>query len=783
GRKIQEECTEYVKKNGVLSDGDVYIGSSGKLKCKALVHAVGPKWKDGESGESEILIKTISNCMHEIHKKLKAVSIVFPAVCAGIFGFSPEKACTAIVDTICNFFEEQKGNAGIREVYLCDINRESVFCFIQALEKKLGKDKVKVLVELHPDRRSVSNQGEHANGSEDVSSGRRTRTSTHLMFGKTQVRIVKAVLAKEYSDVIVNSVSKELRLKRGNLSKTLLKKGGEEIQDECNSRYPNGIQYGDIAVTGSGKLPCKKVLHAALTAWDGNKDSAPALKALVLKCLVEADKMKMNSISIPPIGTGDKRYPKDLVAKEMLQAVYDFCHQKQTTCIRSIRIVVFYKDEDVMEVFENAKRSWLPKLKESGLFKTIFSKIQHWAKGDTESESKTDKDDKDGLEPGQGGSSLDMVIYARSEQDIKKAISTIERTMDSEWSSMPIADPGIKYLNPTLKDDIYRTGKDNNVNIKIDAKKGEIQLMGFFLDVMPISDRIHKILRKQVEKYHAQKEAQLLSIVVQWFYIKDGKEVKFSTDTNIIIEKAFQAKCNSVKIQDRSGDQYEINFDKMVEKPVKDSSKKFPVIRRDLIDKGSLTMEKPKHWSDMSNENLKIVPLKTSDPEYIKVVQDFHTSVGSPRQIVKVERIQNLTLHTQYMAKKRQMDMQNARKDNERVLWHGTPVTAVDSINTHGFNRSFCKSHWSGVYFAVHASYSARGFSAPDSNGDKRMYQCRVLTGDYTQGQGSMRIPPPKSPAQPHILYDSVVDNVQSPVMFVIFHDAQAYPSYLITFK
>ena len=32
-------------------------------------------------------------------------------------------------------------------------------------------------------------------------------------------------------------------------------------------------------------------------------------------------------------------------------------------------------------------------------------------------------------------------------------------------------------------------------------------------------------------------------------------------------------------------------------------------------------------------------------------------------------------------------------------------------------------------------------------------------------------------------LYDSVVDNVSSPSMFIVFRDASVYPSYLITFK
>lgn len=46
-----------------------------------------------------------------------------------------------------------------------------------------------------------------------------------------------------------------------------------------------------------------------------------------------------------------------------------------------------------------------------------------------------------------------------------------------------------------------------------------------------------------------------------------------------------------------------------------------------------------------------------------------------------------------------------------------------------------------------------------------------------------MKVPPPRDPANPSIMYDSLVDNVDKPSMYVVFHDVQAYPKYLITFK
>lgn len=87
-----------------------------------------------------------------------------------------------------------------------------------------------------------------------------------------------------------------------------------------------------------------------------------------------------------------------------------------------------------------------------------------------------------------------------------------------------------------------------------------------------------------------------------------------------------------------------------------------------------------------------------------------------------------------------------------------------------------------GVYFAVKADYSASRYSPADAAGLKRLYVARVLTGRYTVGNSSMRAPPSRA-SDPTDCFDSLVDNQQQPSMFVIFHDDQAYPEYLITFS
>ena len=83
-------------------------------------------------------------------------------------------------------------------------------------------------------------------------------------------------------------------------------------------------------------------------------------------------------------------------------------------------------------------------------------------------------------------------------------------------------------------------------------------------------------------------------------------------------------------------------------------------------------------------------------------------------------------------------------------------------------------AYGSGVYFAVDASYSMR------YSGGRQMFQVRVLVGETALGNASMKTAPVKSGTNRP--YDSVSDNTNSPSIYVIFHDAQAYPEYIISF-
>lgn len=87
--------------------------------------------------------------------------------------------------------------------------------------------------------------------------------------------------------VLISSIDTTLDMSQRQVAKALLEVGGAEIQQELKKTYPNGIKMGDIAVSGGGKLMCKKLFHCCLPAEkDEEKIQTVSIKSLLLMLLL-----------------------------------------------------------------------------------------------------------------------------------------------------------------------------------------------------------------------------------------------------------------------------------------------------------------------------------------------------------------------------------------------------------------------------------------------------------------------------------------------------------------
>lgn len=101
GPALLAEC----KTLGGCETGSAKITGSGKLPCKYVIHAVGPRWLDGKHGEREKLISCYRTSL-ALAKENGCESVAFPLISSGAYGYPKDQALRIAIDTISEFLLE-----------------------------------------------------------------------------------------------------------------------------------------------------------------------------------------------------------------------------------------------------------------------------------------------------------------------------------------------------------------------------------------------------------------------------------------------------------------------------------------------------------------------------------------------------------------------------------------------------------------------------------------------------------------------------------------------------
>jgi O-acetyl-ADP-ribose deacetylase (regulator of RNase III) len=87
GPSIMEEC----RRLGGCPTGDAKATGAGNLPARHVVHAVGPVWNGGGSGEPELLASAHRRSI-EVADELGCASVAFPAISTGVYGYPADRA-------------------------------------------------------------------------------------------------------------------------------------------------------------------------------------------------------------------------------------------------------------------------------------------------------------------------------------------------------------------------------------------------------------------------------------------------------------------------------------------------------------------------------------------------------------------------------------------------------------------------------------------------------------------------------------------------------------------
>ncbi|NXM11951.1 PAR14 polymerase, partial [Ploceus nigricollis] len=346
GPVLQEECDELVRTRGNLQPGDAVMTRAGKLPCKSVIHAVGPRWS-GEKSEMcvNLLKKTVKNCL-QLAETYRHCSIALPAISGGIFGFPMELCTYSIVSSIKETLEESKGNSSLKEVHLVGFAQDNIQAFSKAFRE--------VFSESSASYRSLHHVS-------TVPQPRQRRTSKRIKnfpFITTQeglnIVLQTGSIEDAATSIVVISVGKDLQLDRGPLGKALLSKAGPMLQTglikEGGGRAP---EEGSVLKTKGYNLACSVVLHAVVPGWSQKNTASKVLGDIITKCLEIAEELSLKSITFPAIGTGNLEFPRSVVAKLLFDKVFEFSSENRVNSLEEVHFLLHTEDTANIQEFSD----------------------------------------------------------------------------------------------------------------------------------------------------------------------------------------------------------------------------------------------------------------------------------------------------------------------------------------------------------------------------------------------------------------------------------------------
>ena len=106
-RKGGPSIAEEARRIGRCPTSKAVVTGGGNLKARYVIHAVGPIYRDGKSGEPELLASAYGEALARA-EELKLSSVAFPSLSTGAYGYPMEEAATIALKTILSFLKSRE---------------------------------------------------------------------------------------------------------------------------------------------------------------------------------------------------------------------------------------------------------------------------------------------------------------------------------------------------------------------------------------------------------------------------------------------------------------------------------------------------------------------------------------------------------------------------------------------------------------------------------------------------------------------------------------------------
>ena len=580
---------------------------------------------------SHVLLQKLESMMTKVMQecdRLKATSVAFPALGTGNLGFPEDVVAKVMVKTITSYLQHNPSTT-VKKVLLVIFTDSTHKAFQRALSK---------VPSLPSASRPVADDFELLG--EEVGAGAPRPSEvfsgpSELLYSfscnRVNVDIVNGDISADDSEGIVNTASETLQLHNFGVMGALRRKGGQQLQDECNeavARHGNLGQY-KVIVTGAGQhgidgLKCQKILHVLAPHYSSG------LAKTVLEALKCADKEGLQSVALPAIGTGEHGFSSAEAAEGIADGIMQFSKSVHDNVAR-IKVILFQKDQ-----FGNFARAFEEAGKKKGFLRRLFDKVASGTRNAVQ--SFLDIAPTPDYTPPQPASVqysestvLCIKVYAGDEAGIDNIFTEVDSVIAETIQEAYVKNDWIAKLSAKAEAELVRQAADYHVRISIDrAPLNQVHFKGERADVLIISNALLEELKSIENEERREKDAKLLTSKFQWQWKDEnyGDFQNYEAMINLEIEEAFSKGRQSVTIHTEVGPRT-INFNQMSElDPLFGPT----TVRRRDFDEERKEGEPLSLWETMHGDSISTVVLLLQCALYLNVIARKH--FGQVSQLV-----------------------------------------------------------------------------------------------------------------------------------------------------
>ncbi|XP_038644096.1 protein mono-ADP-ribosyltransferase PARP14-like [Scyliorhinus canicula] len=194
---------------------------------------------------------------------------------------------------------------------------------------------------------------EPEDGGQSASPGSRT-LSSYLAGDTLTVTVCQGDITQQRVDAIVNAANGRLQHGAG-VAGAIARAGGPKIEEESAAlvKKQGRVPVGQAVMTGAGRLPCSKVIHAVGPEWRLREEIGEAgvkdrLRSAIAASLELAENAGCASMAVPCLSSGIFGVPKAICASAIVAAIKGF----RGSSLRNIALIDI--NGDVLSELEKA---------------------------------------------------------------------------------------------------------------------------------------------------------------------------------------------------------------------------------------------------------------------------------------------------------------------------------------------------------------------------------------------------------------------------------------------